>query len=127
MATRKIKGPRIRKAPPAPRTEAVKVVAKQRSGLFSLFRRTVKAVFRLLAPVFRPLAPVFRLVKKVLSWLVPRYFVNAWRELRLVTWPSRRESWRLTSAVFIFAVVFGALLTVVDKGLDDLFKKTVLK
>ncbi|MGH7156891.1 MAG: preprotein translocase subunit SecE [Candidatus Saccharimonadales bacterium] len=68
-----------------------------------------------------------RFIKKVLSWIVPRYFVNAWRELRQVQWTSRRETWRLTLAVFIFAIVFGALVAGVDKGLDEIFKKVVLK
>jgi preprotein translocase subunit SecE len=78
------------------------------------------------APV-RAAAKPARVAKKGLSWLVPRYFANSWRELRQVVWPSRRETWRLTLAVFIFAVIFGALVAGVDKGLDELFKKVVLK
>ena len=66
-------------------------------------------------------------IGKVLRWLAPRYLLNAWRELRQVVWPNRRETWRLTLAVFIFAVVFGALVAGVDKGLDEIFKKVVLK
>ena len=62
-----------------------------------------------------------------LKKLTPRYFKNAWAELGLVTWPTRRESWRLTGAVFIFAIVFGLMIAGVDKGLDEIFKKTVLK
>ena len=75
----------------------------------------------------RFLRVVFRPIGKVLHWLVPRYFINAWRELRQVTWPGRRESWRLTGAVFIFAAVFGTVVYFVDKGLDELFKKVILK
>lgn len=70
---------------------------------------------------------VLRLFLRPLRWLIPRYFVNSWREVRQVTWPSRRETWRLTLAVFIFAVVFGTLVASVDKGLDLLFKKVILK
>jgi preprotein translocase subunit SecE len=70
---------------------------------------------------------VGRALKKVLGWLVPRYFVNSWREVRQVTWPTRRETWRLTAAVFVFAIIFGALVAVVDKGLDEIFKKVILK
>lgn len=68
-----------------------------------------------------------RPILRPLRWLIPRYFVNSWREVRQVTWPSRRETWRLTLAVFIFAIVFGALIAGVDKGLDLLFKKVILK
>jgi preprotein translocase SecE subunit len=73
--------------------------------------------------VIKPL----RVVKKYLAWLVPKYFVNSWRELRQVHWPNRRETWRLTLAVFVFAIIFGAMVAGVDKGLDALFKKLVLK
>jgi preprotein translocase SecE subunit len=68
-----------------------------------------------------------RLVGRVISWIVPSYFINAWREVRQVHWPNRRETWRLTLAVFIFAVIFGAMVAGVDKGLDEIFKKVVLK
>ncbi len=70
----------------------------------------------------RILMPFWRLI----TWF-PRYFYGAWRELKLVTWPSRGETWRLTIAVFIFAIVFGGLAYAVDKGLDELFKELVLK
>ena len=47
--------------------------------------------------------------------------------MKLVTWPGRKETRRLTMAVFLFALVFGAVAAIVDKGLDEIFKKTVLK
>ncbi|MBX4201521.1 preprotein translocase subunit SecE [Candidatus Saccharibacteria bacterium] len=62
-----------------------------------------------------------------LYWITPKYFINSWHEVRKVVWPSRKETWRLTLAVFIFAIVFGALVAIVDKGLDTLFKDLVLK
>jgi preprotein translocase SecE subunit len=78
-------------------------------------------------PVTKILARLGRLILKILRWIVPNYFVNSWREVRLVTWPSRKETWRLTMAVFIFAIVFGAMVAGVDKVLDIIFKKVVLK
>ncbi len=72
----------------------------------------------------------FRIIGKVLSFigiiLLPRYLRNSWREIKLVTWPSRRESIRLTTAVFAFAIVFGALLALLDYGLSHLFKLIIL-
>ncbi len=59
--------------------------------------------------------------------IIPVYFKEAWAELRRVTWPTRKETWKLTFAVFIFAVVFGLLISVTDYGLDKLFKKVILK
>lgn len=64
---------------------------------------------------------------KIFKYIIPPYFKNAWKELRLVKWPSRKETWQLTLAVFAFAIVFGVLITVVDKGLDVIFKRILLK
>lgn len=57
----------------------------------------------------------------------PQYVRDSWAELKLVTWPGRRETWRLTGAVLVFAVVFGVLIAGVDRGLDVLFEKFVLR
>ncbi len=57
---------------------------------------------------------------------VPKYFKEAWAELRQVTWPGRAETWKLTLAVFMFAIIFGLLVAVVDFGLDRLFKQVIL-
>ena len=59
--------------------------------------------------------------------LLPRYFRDAWRELKLVDWPNRKQSRQLTVAVLGFAVVFGAAIAVVDYGLDKVFKAVLLK
>jgi len=47
--------------------------------------------------------------------------------LRQVTWPNRKESRQLTLAVILFAVIFGAMVTVLDYGLDKVFKQVLLK
>lgn len=59
-------------------------------------------------------------------YIIPRYFREAWGELRQVVWPSRRETWKLTLAVFIFAVVFALLVAVTDYGLDKLFRRILV-
>ncbi len=56
----------------------------------------------------------------------PRYFTDAWTELKLVTWPSRRETARMTTAVVIFAVAFGGIVYGLDYGLDKLFRQLLL-
>lgn len=58
---------------------------------------------------------------------IPRFFREAWQELKLVQWPNRKETTKLTTAVFIFAIAFGAIIAVVDFGLDKLFKELLLK
>lgn len=58
--------------------------------------------------------------------LVPRYFRESWHELHQVAWPSRKETWKLTLAVFTFALVFGLLVAGVDYILNLIFKKVLL-
>jgi preprotein translocase subunit SecE len=55
------------------------------------------------------------------------YIRGSWQELKQVTWPSRSEGRRLTTAVIIFSIVFGVLIALVDFGLDKLFKDLLLK
>jgi preprotein translocase SecE subunit len=65
-----------------------------------------------------------RLLGKV---LFPAYLRNSWQELRLVTWPNWKQSRQLTSAVLIFAIIFGAVIALVDYGLDKVFRSILLK
>ena len=58
--------------------------------------------------------------------LVPRYFREAWAEIKQVTWPTR-QTVRLTTAVFIFALVFGTLVALLDIGLDKIFRELIIK
>ena len=127
------KGPRVRRSAPTVRERQIAAAKKddrkpRRIGRIS--SRAVAPIKKLNLGQRRPirlLARLFRPVAKVLSWLAPKYLINSWREVRQVIWPSRRETWRLTLAVFVFAVIFGALVAGVDKGLDEIFKKVVLK
>jgi hypothetical protein len=48
-------------------------------------------------PITKLIARIGRLILKILRWIIPNYFIDSWREVKLVTWPSRRETWRLTS------------------------------
>lgn len=68
--------------------------------------------------------PPLRFIGRILGF---RYVRNSWRELRLVTWPTFRESRRLTVAVIIFSIIFGLIIAVVDYGLDKLFKQLLIK
>lgn len=72
---------------------------------------------------WKPVRFVFRIIGYIL--LVP-YFRSSFRELRQVTWPNWRESWRLTWAVLVFAIFFGVIVAAVDYGLDKVFKQLIL-
>lgn len=67
---------------------------------------------------------VFRIIARI---LLPRYIRNSWRELRMVTWPNRRTSWKLTYAVIVFSIIFGVIVAIVDFALDKLFKELIIK
>jgi preprotein translocase SecE subunit len=72
---------------------------------------------------FFRLRPV-RFIGKIIGF---GYIRNSYSELKGVTWPTWRESRRLTTAVILFSIVFGLLIAVVDYGLDKLFKQVLLK
>lgn len=57
--------------------------------------------------------------------LTPGYFRSAWSELRQVTWPRRKETWRLVFAVFMFAIVVGTVIAVLDYGLEKLLRTII--
>jgi preprotein translocase SecE subunit len=125
--------PRIRKSAPTIRekVEAASKSEEKKPGIISRVFGKLAWPFKKLRlrdrRIFKILAKPLGYIKKAFIWVVPKYFINSWRELRQVIWPSRRETWRLTLAVFVFAIVFGALVAGVDKTLDEIFKKVVLK
>ena len=65
--------------------------------------------------------------KFVGRFVIPPYIRASWRELRMVTWPDRKQTRDLTGAVIMFSVVFGLIIAAFDYGLDNLFKRVILK
>lgn len=59
--------------------------------------------------------------------LIPRFFIESFRELRQVQWPNKRTTLHLSTAVFLFAFFFGLLIALADYGLDKLFKALIIK
>jgi preprotein translocase SecE subunit len=76
------------------------------------------------AKALKPLHRPARIFGKI---IVPPYFRQSWAELKLVTWPNWTQSRQLTTAVLVFAVIFGAAIAGVDWGLDKIFKHILLK
>jgi preprotein translocase SecE subunit len=72
---------------------------------------------------FRPIAVPFKWINR---HLVPKYIRNAFGELRNITWPQRKLSRQLTTAVMLFAIVFAIVVSALDYGLDKVFKKVFL-
>ena len=95
---------------------------------FVLLGRAIVFVLRpfsfLLIPFkTKPARFVGRIIASVFLF---KFFREAWGELRQVKWPNARETTRLTIAVFIFSLVFGAIVAVTDYGLDKVFKKVFI-
>ncbi|HEU5122307.1 MAG TPA: preprotein translocase subunit SecE [Candidatus Saccharimonadales bacterium] len=81
---------------------------------FHAIGRGIRKVW--LSGPLRPVRFIARILGKV---LVPQYFRNSWKELRQVTWPDFKTTWRLTFAVLVFGTVFGLAIY----GLDILLEK----
>jgi preprotein translocase SecE subunit len=129
---------RLVKNPETFRERAVKATeASEQPKRTTRVRQTVGGgIAKPFRPVGRGLQKLFRYQPfKFIGWvfkiigriIFPKYFRNSWKELRLVQWPGWKLSRQLTSAVLIFAVVFGAAIAIVDYGLDKLFKDILLK
>jgi preprotein translocase SecE subunit len=56
----------------------------------------------------------------------PKFIRLSFAEIKLVTWPDARTTFRLSTAVIIFATVFSVLVTLVDYGFGKIFKKVFL-
>ncbi|MCA9325675.1 preprotein translocase subunit SecE [Candidatus Saccharibacteria bacterium] len=70
----------------------------------------------------------FRFIGRIIGHVIaPPYVRNSFKELRLVTWPNWRQTWRLTFAVLAFSAVFGVAIAFIDFVLDKLFKEVLLK
>lgn len=88
-------------------------------------KRASKRAFRPVTKLKKPFThKPFRVLGLV---VVPPFLRRSWQELRLVTWPNRKESRQLTVAVVIFSIIFGVFVAIIDWGLDKLFKEVLLK
>ena len=78
-----------------------------------------KIVGVILAFILKPFAKIFSPIGK--------YFAESWSELKLVRWPTRRETWKLTGAVIIFSVAFAVLILGYDAFFNWIFTSVIKK
>ena len=98
-----------------------------------LYSVTLKPLFKSLASIHHKLLKykLYKIISKffyligLILW--PRFIRNSFSELSQVEWPSRRETFKLTLAVIIFSVFFGAFVAGLDFGLTRFFKYILLK
>lgn len=132
------KKPKRRLRPPQTVRERAEASAKEpkKPKKTRWLRKTLAWPFKKIAAPFKKAAKFlgkykfFRFIARIFKFLAKILFINyligSWRELKLVTWPSGKESRRLTFAVLAFAVVFGAFVASLDYGLSHLFKAIIL-
>lgn len=55
------------------------------------------------------------------------YLVAARAELAKVTWPSRRQTAKLTMLVIVFSLAFAVMLGALDFGFQSIIEKLIIK
>jgi preprotein translocase subunit SecE len=67
-----------------------------------------------------------RRILRTLRPRIPKYFKESITELKKVTWPGRKEAWKLTLAVFIFSAFFALIIVIADFGFQKLAERLFL-
>jgi len=125
MAEKKSK-PTVRERTQSSAKEKPRRLKKASSKISAPFRRARKFGAKEYHPVKLPDNKAGRILGKR-GRLVPKYFRESWTEIKLVTWPNRRETYRLTIAVLIFSVIFSTIVALLDYGLDKIFRGLIVK
>lgn len=67
----------------------------------------------------KPLREVFLLARPFVA--IGRYLRDSWRELRLVRWPSRGNTWKMTFAVLVYCAIFIVFIILIDSLFTFIF------
>lgn len=127
------KKPRVRKSPETVRERADKQTAKDHAPKGKIKSKIVRplSVLRKVGnkeyhPVPVPDNKAGKVLKKRVR-LVPKFIREAWAELKLVTWPSKKEAARLTTAVLVFALAFSIFIQLLDVVFNRIVKEIFIK
>lgn len=127
------KKPRVRKAPETVRERADKQTAKKNaapSKLKGKIHRPLSTLRKVGAKEYHPIPVPNNKAGRVLKTrvrLVPKFVREAWAELKLVTWPTKKEAANLTLAVFAFAIFFAIFIQLLDLVFNKLVKEIFIK
>lgn len=119
------KNPTVRERTQQTSKEKPKRLRKTAGTIASPFKRAHKTTKKEYNVVPLPDNKAGRILGKRVR-IVPKYFREAWGEIKLVTWPNRKETIRLTIAVFVFALVFALIVGGLDFVLDKIFRRILL-
>jgi preprotein translocase subunit SecE len=130
---KKPKFPRIGKKPETVRERADKNLnpkQKHTNKLKGKLGRPVTAIKKVGQKEYNPISVPKNKAGRVLGKrfnLVPTFFKKSWAELKLVTWPTKKNAAKMTMAVVVFAVVFALFVQILDFIFNKLFKVILLK
>ncbi len=57
---------------------------------------------------------------------LPKYIRESIQEIRKVTWPTRKEAWKLTFAVIVFTAIFTIFIIIADYGFQRIAERIFL-
>jgi preprotein translocase SecE subunit len=123
-----VKAVRRHKAPETVRERAAKQLGQPRlkdSKLKAKMYRPLSTLRRIAQKEFNPIRVPQNRWGRVLGKrfnLIPLFLANAWKELRQVNWPSRKDALRLTFAVVVFAVAFAIFVQIFGFLFERLIK-----
>ncbi len=92
--------------------------------------RPVKGVRAVLAKEYHPIKLRDNKAGRILSKrgrIIPKYFVEAGDEVKLVSWPTKRQAASLSFAVIAFSVVIALIVRLLDFGFEKIFRGVILK
>lgn len=128
--TKKI--PRRRKTPETVREHAEKSARKKEhksSKLKGKIHRPLSVLRKVGGKEYHPIPLPDNKAGRILGkkvHIIPKFFKEAWAELKQVTWPSRMLALKLTLAVFVFAIIFATFIQLLDMGFNRLFEIILL-
>ncbi len=56
----------------------------------------------------------------------PKYIRESIQEAKKVTWPTRKETWKLTFAVIVFTTFFTVFIVIADYGFEKIAERIFL-
>ncbi len=67
----------------------------------------------------KPLREVFLLARPFVA--LGRYLRDSWREIRMVRWPNRKATWKMTLSVLVYCLIFIVFIVLVDSFFTFIF------
>jgi preprotein translocase subunit SecE len=115
---------KAKKADKASKGSGVKKVSGGVKKVASSTKKVLKSEVDL--PIPEPKGKKGKFFTKKRYVRMPKYFRDSWREVKKVTWPTRKNALKMTTSVVIFTVVFALFTSIVDYGFNQLVERIFL-